>query len=572
VYLRGDNGTKVDNGFFSDTITATGNSVLPTITTNGLTAPVGSNLAFFATSQNIQFNSATVGFNAHIPGPLSVSTLTDVATINGVAFPQPSGAGVWASTATTALNMAGFNISNAGTISSLNVYGNTAVIGTPSAFGNTFAYFGNNSLASNGGEYALLQENNGQTFLNAKLYQRLFLRNGNYDIMTLDDTQIQAFKPLNMNSNDITNVRTLEALSTQQIAIQQTAGSDFVLFNNGDTRMNAKQDAYVGGDRDVYITSVRNNWIRTPSTNYITIQHTGAGNQSYIQFEPNGRLVGNARLDVELIANAGTGSIALTATITEVRGNMRFTGGNRFIDTLGHIYGDTTAPGDGLAIDYMYGMFFNSPGKNANLYIDAGNLNMINYNTGINIGNYNAFGTGNMNITSQNNDVYIGAPTRGIYLNATNSCVMNSGGAQIAIAGDNNIYFTGNGGGGTTRYANFQDTNVAFNTGTPGSLLMNMNGNRIIRVGDLNRLLGTADVRTPVIQDGIVTTSGGSGSIVVNIPNAYTSATSYIALVSMEDATPAEMSVVRISASQIEIYWANGGGGAHTIAWSCQGE
>ena len=87
VYLRGDNGTKVVNGFYSDTIDATGNSTLPTITTNALTAPVGSNLAFFATSQNIQFNSATVGFNANIAGDFSVSTITNVSTINGSAYP-----------------------------------------------------------------------------------------------------------------------------------------------------------------------------------------------------------------------------------------------------------------------------------------------------------------------------------------------------------------------------------------------------------------------------------------------------------------------------------------------------
>lgn len=114
VYLRGDNGTKVDNGFFSDTITATGNSVLPTITTNGLTAPTGSNLAFFATSQNIQFNSATVGFNANIAGAFSVSTITNVSTINGA--PYVPGGGGSASTISTFTNLA----TSSFTVSSIN--------------------------------------------------------------------------------------------------------------------------------------------------------------------------------------------------------------------------------------------------------------------------------------------------------------------------------------------------------------------------------------------------------------------------------------------------------------------
>jgi hypothetical protein len=314
--------------------------------------------------------------------------------------------------------------------------------------------------------------------------------------------------------------------------------------------MLAKRDAYVQGDRNVIIVGLQDTIVR--GQNQVVVESPGG----YIN----------------LVAQGGSNTVYLTAANTEVRGNMGFTPSNAYINNLGHIYGSLSAPGNGLAIDYMYYIGFNGSGRNASIYIDAGNLNMNNFNTGINIGNYNAFGTGNMNITSQNNDVYINAPTRNIYLNATTGVAMNSGGAQIAIAGDNNIYFTGNGSGGTNRYANFQDTNVAFNTGTPGSLLMNMNGNRIIRVGDLNRLLGTADVRTPVIQYGTVATSGNSGSIVVNIPNAYTSVSTYIALVTMEDTSPAQMSVQKINASRIEIYWANAGGGAHSIVWSCQGE
>jgi hypothetical protein len=113
VYLRGDNGTKVVNGFYSDTIEATGNSVLNTITTNGLTAFTGSSLAFFATSQNIQFNSATVGFNAVIAGPLSVSSITNVSTINGSPY-VPGGGGGGGSTISTftTLQTSSFTVSS----------------------------------------------------------------------------------------------------------------------------------------------------------------------------------------------------------------------------------------------------------------------------------------------------------------------------------------------------------------------------------------------------------------------------------------------------------------------------
>ena len=114
VYLRGDNGTKVDNGLTVDTVTATSNAVLNTITTNGLTAFTGSSIAFFAPSQNIQFNSATVGFNAVIAGPLSVSSITNVSTINGA--PYIAGGGGGASTISTFTNLA----TSSFTVSSIN--------------------------------------------------------------------------------------------------------------------------------------------------------------------------------------------------------------------------------------------------------------------------------------------------------------------------------------------------------------------------------------------------------------------------------------------------------------------
>jgi hypothetical protein len=75
----------------------------------------------------------------------------------------------------------------------------------------------------------------------------------------------------------------------------------------------------------------------------------------------------------------------------------------------------------------------------------------------------------------------------------------------------------------------------------------------------------------PITQFGTASGSGASGSVVVNLPIAYTSGTSYVAFVSMEDSDPAEMSVVRNSASQIQLYWAQAGAGSHTLAWQTIG-
>ena len=102
---------------------------------------------------------------------------------------------------------------------------------------------------------------------------------------------------------------------------------------------------------------------------------------------------------------------------------------------------------------------------------------------------------------------------------------------------------------------------------------LDMCNNNIKTVGMFSRMLSSTSVDQPIIQYGEDNTgSGNSGSIVVNLPVSYTSATSYVAFASMEDSTPAEMSVVRVSATSIEIYWAKGGGGgSHVIAWNTMG-
>lgn len=74
-----------------------------------------------------------------------------------------------------------------------------------------------------------------------------------------------------------------------------------------------------------------------------------------------------------------------------------------------------------------------------------------------------------------------------------------------------------------------------------------------------------------ITQFGTASGSGASGSVVVNLSNAYTSATSYVAFATMEDSDPAEMSVVRNSKSQIQIYWAQAGAGSHTLAFQTIG-
>ena len=90
-------------------------------------------------------------------------------------------------------------------------------------------------------------------------------------------------------------------------------------------------------------------------------------------------------------------------------------------------------------------------------------------------------------------------------------------------------------------------------------------------ISDFNRRLSGTDIVQPIIQYGTETGGGTSGSVTISLPVAYTSATSYVAMVSMEDSTPAKMSVTRDSDSQITIYWDEAASGSLTLCWQTSG-
>jgi hypothetical protein len=553
----------------------------------------------------------------------SISALT-VSSINNLAYPPASG---WVSTATSPLNMAGFDINTAGgniNLNNGNLNNVSLLAGNTSGFLNINANFGMVIDINQGAELRL---------------------NTNADIglKTLSTAQISIYQP---GSSDITLFNNGDARmntkrnasviaggnmdivtpSTNQLTIYQQGGSDFVLFNNGDTRMNAKRNAFVEATGDANMNAGGNVAIRTVSSQYITLEQQGSGNQSYIQLRPDGSEIVNARNFVELVANAGTGGIYCTSAFTELRGYLTFNAVNNYINNLEHIYGDTSAPGGGLAIDYMYGMFFNGTGKNANLYIDSGNLNMINYNSGINIANYNGYGTGNLSLYSQNNDIFLGTGTGrdinlnggryvsinaaqpggsfGIYastINATSLLDTNITANQnitlraeqpgnsitqiastITLLAANNINTTSlldtnitigqnlNVNASTINTTSLLDTNITANKNM--TLSANNFGNYItLNSGQVNRTLLTVSVAQPVIQYGTEVVSGSSGSVSITIPTPYTSASSYVAFISMEDTAPAETSVTRDTDSQITLYWNSGGSGSHTLAWNTMG-
>ena len=160
---------------------------------------------------------------------------------------------------------------------------------------------------------------------------------------------------------------------------------------------------------------------------------------------------------------------------------------------------------------------------------------------------------------------------------ATTPLAVSGLGVAVSSSGNNDISLTTSGSGdinltsGTTGDINLtaNDTGIVKLTGGAG-----INGrvelNRTRFTSSVNRLLGGADIPQPIFQDGSFISTGSSGNFLINFI-AYSSVGQYFIQVTMEDTTPAQLSVQKLTTSTARIYWTNGGGGTHTIAWLAYG-
>ena len=180
---------------------------------------------------------------------------------------------------------------------------------------------------------------------------------------------------------------------------------------------------------------------------------------------------------------------------------------------------------------------------------------------GSNVANMRFFGAGG-NMIFDNNI--------GINANGSNYLYFQNGGASISIASDQNIYLTGNGSSGTSRYVNFQETNIAMN-GPVGNATIFMNGNSIRNVGDFTRNLSSSVISQPVIQYGTDGTgSGVSGAVTVTLPTAYSN-TNYVVQVTMRDPPTAQLYATPITTTTFKIGWTSAGTGTQNIMWTTFG-
>lgn len=172
---------------------------------------------------------------------------------------------------------------------------------------------------------------------------------------------------------------------------------------------------------------------------------------------------------------------------------------------------------------------------------------------------------------------------------ATTPLAVSGLGVAVSSSGNNNISLTASGSGDINLTSGATgDINIASGT-TSGDINITASGSSIVKItggsvpfgrveldktrfiSSVTRLLGGADITQPIFQYGTITSTGNNGNQLVNVTPAYTSTGSYAVQVTMEDTTPAQMSVNRISNNQFRIYWANAGSGTHSISWLAYG-
>lgn len=410
-------------------------------------------------NSTIQMAASTISIQNYvdISGALFAPRVIGLSSINGSPF---TGGSSWVGTATSDLDMANYDINNVKNIDFLS--GNIAT--------------GSNFLDINGGGLG--------TFTSLKSGTSYY---------TIDT----AGNP------------TVNALSTNQVTISQTAGSDFVLFNNGDTRMNAKRDAYVGGVSNVFLAA---NTIHLDGITRLN------DNPLRLRADANHALA---------FGFSGTYNVGVDGPFL-----VGYRGG-----ALGS--SDPTFNDKSFAWSYSNLVAY-KPLDMCNNAIT--NLSSIYFTQGA------ALTTNASNWTTGSLTTLIGDE----------------------IGGDKYIQWSYDNNPGTLINDNHSISLSAPVINAVGNL--DMCNNNIKNVGTFSRMLSSTAIDQPILQFGEDNTgTGASGSVVINLPTSYTSATSYVAFATMEDADPAEMSVVRVSATSIEIYWAQGGSGSHVIAWNTMG-
>jgi hypothetical protein len=217
-------------------------------------------------------------------------------------------------------------------------------------------------------------------------------------------------------------------------------------------------------------------------------------------------------------------------------------------------------------------------GSNAGIISQMSNITTSNINLGtINNAPYISSSNWSQYPATQNVNLSNFSISNANALSSSTSLTLAGLGVAVSSSGNNDISLTTSGSGdinltsGATGDINLTATDTGIIKLTAGT---GINGrvelNRTRFTSRVDRLLGGGDITQPIFQYGSISSSGNSGNQLVSF-TAYTSTGQYFIQVSMEDTQPAQMSVSKVSSSSARIYWANAGGGTHTITWLSYG-
>ena len=100
---------------------------------------------------------------------------------------------------------------------------------------------------------------------------------------------------------------------------------------------------------------------------------------------------------------------------------------------------------------------------------------------------------------------------------------------------------------------------------------LNMSNHNISNVTGFTRILSSTAVAQPIIQYGVGTGSGVSGTIAVTLPTAYTSSSSYVVQVTMRDSPTAQLYATPTASNTFTIGWSSAGAGTQNLMWTTFG-
>jgi hypothetical protein len=193
-----------------------------------------------------------------------------------------------------------------------------------------FAMLGHSSLDhSANGNYALLQDSSGATYINAASGQRIYLRNNNSTLGYLDDNEISL-----TGKSSTTQTITLGSTYNSSSLTLQAGTGDINLSSNGDVLINTSllsSTKFIAGGYQIG-SIYRTIATVSPLTYSSNVELTGRnGEKTYVT-------IGNTASDSSLTLNAASGSISI-GTTPQARSTYIATGNAAQTVTIGSTNG-----------------------------------------------------------------------------------------------------------------------------------------------------------------------------------------------------------------------------------------